>query len=255
MLMRLLYGYFSEHGVGREKNQDAMFFKSDLFGKYNVCAAAVCDGIGSFADSDFASGLTVNHIGEWFDKSLKSSRGIYVNEGEKNKKKKPGSARAVFGELKNSLLEKLWLTHEIVSEETEARSFKAGTTVCVFLAVENFYCIYSTGDSRIYEIGGAAKQLTEDQSAQIAGKSVLVHCLGYPPGPSFKRGEGKIKKNRTYLLASDGFYRMLDHKEAAGSFGKAKTNGEMETAVKTLLGYSRGLGEKDDSTGVAVKFV
>jgi len=248
--MRLLYGYFSEHGVDREKNQDAMFFKSDLFGKYNVCAAAVCDGIGSFADSDFASGLTVNHIGEWFDRSLKAHRDMYIDPKSKRK-----SARTVYQELKNSLIEKLWLIHEIVSDETAARNFKAGTTVCVMLAVENFYCLYSTGDSRIHEIGGEVRRLTEDQSTEINGKSALLHCLGCFPGPSFKRTEGKIQKGRTYLLASDGFYRRLDHKTAVKIFGKAKTSGEIESAIKTLYEYSRAAGEKDDSTSIAMKFV
>jgi len=250
--MKLLYGYFSEHGVDREKNQDAMFFKSDLFGKYNVCVAAVCDGIGSFADSDFASGLTVNHIGEWFDRNLKAHRDIYIDAGTKQKRK---SARTVYEELKNGLLEKLWLTHEIVLEESAARQFRAGTTVCVMLAVENFYCLYSTGDSRIHEIGGGVRQLTEDQSAEINGKSALLHCLGCPPGPSFKRIEGKIQKNRTYLLATDGFYRRFDHKTAAKSFAKAKTSAEMGDIIKMLYEYLRGAGEKDDSTGIAVKFV
>lgn len=251
--MKLLYGYFSEHGVDREKNQDAMFFKSDLFGKYNVCIAAVCDGIGSFADSDFASGLTVNHIGEWFDRSFKEYRDIYANP-DADAKKKRRSAKAVYQELKNSLLEKLWLIHEIVMEETGTRRFKAGTTVCVMLAVENLYCLYSTGDSRIHEIGGEVKQLTEDQSAEINGKSALLHCLGCPPGPSFRRIEGKIQKNRTYLLATDGFYRRLDHKTAAKNFGKAKTSGEMQDTVKILYEYLRAAGEKDDSTGIAAKF-
>jgi len=249
--MKLLYGYYSEHGVDREKNQDAMFFKSDLFGKYNVCVASVCDGIGSFADSDFASGLTVNHVGEWFDRNLKAYRDIYI-AGSNQKRK---SARAVYEELKNSLLEKLWLTHEVVMSETSARRFKAGTTVCVMLAVENLFCLYSTGDSRIYEVGREVIRLTSDQSTVINGKSALLHCLGCPPGPAFKRIEGRIQKGRTYLLATDGFYRRLDHKAAAKGFGKAKTTEEMQNAVKTLYDCSRSAGEKDDSTGIAVKFV
>ena len=248
--MKLLYGYFSEHGVDREKNQDAMFFKSDLFGKYNVCAAAVCDGIGSFADSDFASGLTVNHIGEWFDRSLKAHRELYIDPKSKRK-----SARAVYEELKNSLLEKLWLIHEIVADETKSRNFKAGTTVCVMLAVDSFYCLYSTGDSRIHEIGNEVKQLTADQSTEINGKSALLHCLGCFPGPSFKRTESKIQKGRTYLLATDGFYRRLDHKTAAKTFGRARTSAEMDACIKTLYESLRAAGEKDDSTGVALKFV
>jgi len=248
--MKLLYGYFSEHGVDREKNQDAMFFKSDLFGKYNVCVAVVCDGIGSFADSDFASGLTVNHIGEWFDRNLKANRDIYIDAKSKRK-----SVRTIYEELKNSLLEKLWLIHAVVSAETEARQFKAGTTVCVLLAVENLYCLYSTGDSRIHEIGSDVRQLTEDQSTEINGKSALLHCLGCFPGPSFKRTENKIQKNRTYLLATDGFYRRLDHKTAVKIFGKARTSGEIDACIKLLYEYSRAAGEKDDSTSIALKFV
>jgi serine/threonine protein phosphatase PrpC len=227
-----------------------MFFKFDAFGKYSVCAAAVCDGIGSFADSEFASGLTVNHIGEWFDRCCKSYTDIYINSEKKQK-----SARTVYEELKNSLREKLWLIHEIVLRETETRNFKAGTTVCVMLAVENLYCIYNTGDSRAYEISGTVKQITEDQSAEVGGRYMLVNCLGCSPGPSFKRYEGKIKKAATYLLATDGFYRRLDGKTAAKNFGKSKTSGEMENNIKLLLESSRAMGEKDDSTGISMKFI
>jgi serine/threonine protein phosphatase PrpC len=245
--MKLIYGYCCEQGIAGRQNQDAMIFKSDTVFKHDVCVAAVCDGVGSFDGSGFASGFVVNFIGEWADLNINS----YMNA--ENKKCKP--IKIVYEELKNSLREKLWLAHKIICDETKARNFDAGTTVCVMLVVGGFYCIYNTGDSRAYEIGKNMRQLTEDHVANHNGKEMLSNCLGCFPGPDFKRTESRIRRNRTYMLASDGFYRRLDKAEAINGFMKLKTCEEMENTVKKIREYTAAAGERDDSTGIALKFI
>jgi len=132
--MKLIYGYCCEQGIGRLKNQDAMIFKSGIVLKNDVCVAAVCDGVGSFDGSEFASGFVADFIGEWFD--------FIINEYGNIENHKRRVINIIYEELKNSLREKLWLAHKIVYDETEIRNFDAGTTVCVMLVVGRLYCIY-----------------------------------------------------------------------------------------------------------------
>ena len=245
--MKLIYGYCSEQGINRLKNQDAMIFKSGRILKNDVCVAVVCDGVGSFDESEFASGFVTDFIGEWFDQSVN-----WYRDADNRKRR---SASMIYEELKNSLREKLWVAHKIVSEEADARNFDAGTTVCAMLVVGRFYCIYSTGDSRIYEIHRDMKQLTEDRVLKHNGRDMLSNCLGRFPGPDFKRLEGKIRKNRTYMLATDGFYRRLDLPEVIKGFMKIRTCGDMENALKAIRRYTVNAGEKDDSTGIALKYI
>jgi len=247
--MKLIYGYCCEQGVARHKNQDSMVFNSDTVCKNNVCVAAVCDGVGSFDKSEFASCFVSNFIGEWFDSNINAYR------SDNTQKCKHTNINIVYEELKNNLREKLWVAHKIVSEETEARNFTAGTTVCVMLVVGCFYCVYSTGDSRVYEIGRDMKQMTEDHVLKYNGRDMLSNCLGHYPGPDFKRLEGKIRRNRTYMLATDGFYRRLEKDKVINGFAGIKTCGGMENAVKGFRKYTADAGEKDDSTGIALKFI
>ena len=246
--MKLIYGYCCEQGTAKQKNQDAMIFKSGTICKTDVCVAAVCDGVGSFDGSGYASGFVAGFIGEWFDSA--------VNDCLNAENTKRRSAKTVYEELKNSLREKLWLAHKIVSDEAAAYSFEAGTTVCAIMVVAGrFYCIYSTGDSRAYEIGRNMDRITEDHVVTHNGKEVLSNCLGRFPGPDFKRLESKISKNKTYMLASDGFYRRLNRAETISGFKKAKTCEAMDDAVKNIRKYTAAAGEHDDSTGIALKFI
>ena len=246
--MNLIYGYCCEQGDGRRKVQDAMFFKADKVLKNTVYVAAVCDGVGKFPDSEFASSIVISFISEWFEHVVK----IYADS---EKHKSNNIIKTIYKELKNTLLDKLWTAHKFISAETRERKFNAGTTLCIILGLRNLYCIYNTGDSRAYEIGKKMKQITEDQIISYNGKNMLSNCLGCFPGPDFAITEGKIKKNKTYLLATDGFYRKLDKKVITNGFAKTKTSEDMENSIKTLRQYSLNAGEKDDSTGIALKFI
>ena len=246
--MKLIYGYCCEQGIGRFKKQDAMIFASDTVYKTDVCVAAVCDGVGSFDESEFASEFVANIIGEWFESNIK--------EYKSDKKYKRKFANVCYEELKNSLREKLWVAHKIVSDEAEVRNFTAGTTVCVMFTVGRSYCIYNTGDSRAYEIGKKdIKQLTVDHVLNQNGRDMLSNCLGHYPGPDFKRTEGKISKNKTYMLATDGFYKKLDRDKIANYFKGLKTCGDIKNAIFAMRKHTAEAGEKDDSTGIALKFI
>ena len=251
--MNLIYGCLSEQGIHRKKNQDALFFDTRRVFQNEICAAVVCDGVGGFPDSEFASGRTVSLIGQWFARCMQE----YAGDGAENRKKGRSlkSVCYVYDEMKNGLLECLWSAHKSVSEEAAERKFKAATTVCAMLAAGGFYSIYSTGDSRIYKIGAGMKQMTTDQVVERNGKKVLSNCLGSFPGPDFQRIEGRIQKKKTYLIATDGFYKKVDAAAAVKHFGKAQTSEEMIAALTGFREYAVGMGEKDDSTGIALKFL
>ena len=245
--MNLIRGWCHEKGVGRDKNQDFMLFNISRIFKCDVCIAVVCDGVGSFKNSEFASGTVGGIIGEWFTRNM--------DEYNKNTGKKP-SVRAIYENLKNTLREELWLAHKIVTDETAARGIEAASTVCAMLAVNNLYCVYSSGDSRAYEIGKRIRQLTKDQVVNIDGRSMLSNCIGCFPGPNVMKLEGKIKKNAAYILATDGFYKKFyTAAEAFRDLEKAKTDADMQNIMAGIARYVRDAGEHDDLTGIALKFI
>ena len=244
--MKLIYGYCCEQGVGRRKNQDAMLIKLDQVFKRDVCLAVVSDGVGSFEHSDFASTTIRNLISAWFDRSMNE----YKAAGIKNK-----SLNTVYWELKNALREELWLAHKVISDATESRNINSAATVCVVLTVGNLYCVYSSGDSRVYEFGKKTIQLTKDQVTNHNGRMVLSNCMGCFPGPDLVKSEGKIRKNTSYILATDGFYRKLDTSKALKDLAKAKMSGDVQNIITDIREYTINAGERDDSTGIALKFI
>lgn len=245
--MQLICGYLCKQGVDRNKNQDSMFFQQGYAEGRKVCVAAVCDGVGAFPDSDFASQLVTEFVKEWFEGFFDSQP---VQRGGVKK-----SSKLLYEELKNSLREKLWSAHQRVTDEMAQLKHSSATTVCVILVVENLYCIYNSGDSRAYEIGGKMLQLTKDQTMERNGKTVLSNCLGCFPGPNFTRIEGKIRRNSSYILASDGFYRRMDATNVIKLLKKIKSSEELTNAMYSLYEHALANGEKDDSTGVALKFI
>lgn len=245
--MRLIYGYCCEKGVVKTKNQDRMFFRFGTINKRHICIAAVCDGVGAFKDSEYASQLAADELDEWFNDKIDARQDEKVNKSKPN--------RIIFEELKNSLREKLWLTHKKVMDETEARRFNAATTICVILILDNLFCIYNSGDSRAYEVGREMRQLTQDQITEHNGKVVLANCLGCFPGPNFIRTEGKIRKKRVYMLSTDGFYRKMNETDIKTTLRKCKTSEDISAAIGKFYEYAVGCGEKDDSTCVIFKFI
>ena len=241
--MKAIYGFCCEQGMGRITCQDRVFFRRHNIKGLNIYAIAACDGVGQLEGSSVASQLVSDFMDDWFNTNVLSitpTPAIFCN-----------NAQLVLEDLQYGLLEVLWAAHQHIVDAC----ISAATTVCSMLVVNNLYCIFSSGDSRIYEIGRSVRQLTEDQIVEHNGITTLKHCLGCSAGPNFARIDGKIRKGSTYLLVTDGFYRKLNYSDAALLFNKCRSFDDIAAIVHSLREYVLSEHESDDMSCVAIKFI
>ena len=69
--MKLNLGCVTDKGKFRSKNQDCIMCKRKILENHTIAVACVCDGIGSFSESEIASQMMISGINSWFDKIMK----------------------------------------------------------------------------------------------------------------------------------------------------------------------------------------
>ena len=162
--VNLSIGCVTDIGNYRNKNQDRVMCKREVLGEHVLAVACVCDGIGSFANSEIASEMMINGVSAWFDGVLK----YFPN---------------VMG--KSELLEDLDITlqelNELVYEHRTERKMEVGCTLSMLLMIDYEYYVFHVGDSRVYCLRDRLLQLTQDEVIlkQINGREKTKMVLMY----------------------------------------------------------------------------
>jgi len=145
-----------------------------------------------------------------------------------------------------------------------------GTTLTAALFTESEYFIVNIGDTRAYEIGAKLKQLTHDHSfvqqevdcgrmspeeARISKrKNVLTRCIGAKEDVVPDFFFGKIKKNATYVLCSDGFRHKISEPEMLSYFdsGKHSSSEDLKNTEISLIELNKKRQETDNISVVTI---
>jgi protein phosphatase len=238
----------------RSSNQDRVL-AIPLEGNSNSIIAAVADGLGGMQDGEQAAQLAVE--------TLKHASGeLFTRMGQD------------FETACQSLLDLYQRANDRIRlySQTHAQLGSVGTTFVTLVVSDLRYLVVNVGDSRCYAVDGSGvRQITHghtvadallESGVLAAGdydssplRNQLTRCLG--PGPQcvpdiFPRaGFGRLERNCTFLLCSDGFYSKL-----------------LDTDITELADFSRNLDKvlgnlafealrrqsSDNLSAVAVRF-
>jgi len=245
--MALDFALCTDVGHVRPTNQDRMYADVKTLSDVTCGIFCVADGMGGLADGHVAADFTVESIRQWWQEVFQP--GIEINP----------SLVALFSTI-----------NESIRDWGRQQGKRYGTTCSVLLICEHNYFIVHTGDSRIYLMQkptlGRKKivQLTEDHNwladqqrlgflpkdeMQInPNKNKLTGGLGDFEYPRVFTYTNKLKKSDTFILCSDGLYRLINDREltrAAARFPDCE-------ALATGLMQSALAGKADDNVSVMV---
>lgn len=207
-------------GCRRKNNEDAMLVRPDI-GLW-----AVADGMGGHDAGDVASALVVERLGQGGEGSNPAAR-VRVAIEDANRQ--------------------LWTMANAADPPR-----KMGTTIVAIAANGNrFFCLWA-GDSRAYLARGSAlKQLTRDHSlvqhlvdsgdldagaaAQHPNANIITRAVGAAPGLLLDEVGGEIVAGDTFLLASDGFTRLIGEEEIARALASQDLETTADRFVETCL--------------------
>lgn len=252
--MKLITGAYSDIGVSRKNNQDAMCILQAEVGKQNVCMAVVCDGMGGLSKGEVASAVIINEFDGWFEEDFPS----IINRATKEQ---------IIDIWKTKILD----LSEQLKKYGSKNNILLGTTFSGVLIIDDEYLWVHVGDSRIYHIGQQRiEQVTTDHTVvtreikrgnmtrEEAGKSnlkgKLTQCVGASQILNPECGTGILKKGETLLICTDGFYHKFSEDEIAKvrkvSLMKEK---QIEQYCYEQTKEAMNRGEKDNISVVVIK--
>ncbi len=240
--MKKYAGCLSVKGNYREKNQDrACCLSSSKKGTLFV-AGCVCDGIGSFAQSEISSEMIREGIERWFLGMEK----LYPENIDEE-----------------SLLDDLDITirelNELIWDYRKENGIDIGCTMSVLVLLDEKYHVFHVGDSKIMLINDGISQITRDEVSIVERdgklKTLLANFMGRSDELWMNQSSGNLKAGETFLIGSDGLFRKLREDVLADvlSRKKIKSDTEAEKVVERLIRHVMDLGEKDNISGVLIR--
>lgn len=240
--MKKYAGYLSVKGNYREKNQDRACCLSSSKKGTLFTVGCVCDGIGSFAQSEIASEMVREGIERWF----LGMEELYPENIDEE-----------------SLLDDLDMTirelNELIWDYRKENGIDIGCTMSLLVVLDGKYHVFHVGDSKIILVDDAISQITRDEVAVVERdgklKTLLANFMGKSDELWMNRSSGDLKPGETFLIGSDGLFKKL-REDVLGdvlSRKKIQSDAEAGTVVEYLIRHVMEMGEKDNISGVLIR--
>ena len=245
-------------GNSKKTNQDSMCLKiANTKNHGQVAMVIICDGMGGLDKGELASATVIRAFVHWFEKELPAKLDTY-------------SWQALSAEWDKMIKAQ---NYKILEYSKKIYAEGVGTTISAMLIIEGKYMIAHVGDSRIYEISGDVRQLTEDQTytqreikrgnmtveeaKTHPQKNKLLQCVGASRTVVPDMLFGDIYPNTVYLLCSDGFRNQLTNDEIHECFNPTNAGSieAMEQNSKYLIDLVKGRKEKDNISAAVIKCI
>lgn len=241
-------------GISKNTNQDSILVKHASVENDEVLMAVVCDGMGGLSKGELASATVIRAFAKWFDEELPS-------ELKKVDMQVIGAKWALL--LKE-------LNTRILEYSSEQGIEGVGTTFSGILFIGQQYMIAHVGDSRVYQIGAALRQMTTDQTfvaREISRgtmtleqakadkrRNLLLQCVGASKTVEPQMLFGTVEAG-AYMLCSDGFRHEITEEEMYESLNPINLlNKEaMHSNVRYLIEQVKSRGEKDNISVILIK--
>ena len=200
---------------------------------------AVADGLGGMDYGEIASGYIIEILSSWFYSDLISLL----------------RRRAPLKAIRNSLYKILYRAHNELKEYGHSNGIKTGTTLSLLLCVGNVSLVINQGNTGIFSINKKGKVVALCPSS-VTGDNKLSQCIGLGSIKNIYMKKHRIKKKTSYLICSDGYYKMLDiNTLAAALLNKNEMSNEaINKTLKTFGKKNELKGEKDNMTAMCLMF-
>ena len=243
-------------GIKKYTNQDSLAIRIINSPKGQIAFGIVCDGMGGLAKGELASKEVINAFTKWFDETFISE----ILEDTFT----PESLRKDWNNI-------IQTENRLLGMYGADINIMLGTTVSAILMYEDEFYIVHVGDSRVYEMKDTIRILTKDQTfvaREIAAgrmtpeeaktdprRSVLLQCVGASAEvkPDFLKG--KLQRNATYLICSDGFRHQISAQEIMEKLGPQaiKSDEDMKYGCVYLTEIVKNRREADNITVAVIR--
>lgn len=238
--MKLSLGCVTDKGKFRSKNQDRIMCKRKILENHTIAVACVCDGIGSFSESEIASQMMINGINSWFDGIIEYFPKVMGTE-------------QLVDDLEFTIRE----LNELVYENSRQRNTGIGCTMSLMLVMDWEYWIFHVGDSRIYCLRDMLFNMTQDEVIlkHINGrdKTFLVNYIGKDRTLVLNRYHGCANREEIFILGTDGLYKKLIYEDVQVWLEALDCDEAVERFCSQLVTLMIKRGEKDNISCAVLK--
>lgn len=244
--MKIEYCGISDKGKKREINQDAVFMESYK----DKALFVVADGMGGHSHGEMASAIIVEEMGKWWGEFIRKDR------------------REDFHEAVSLLRQRLELINRVIYERYNA-SQVCGSTLAALLLCEGNYCVFSSGDSRIYcrsrfrvkqlttddvwENQPEAKQYSEEKRKNHPDYGKLIYAMGVFPDAVIRGKTDTLNINDCFLLCSDGLYKMCGEEDIKRTLKDYRNGKDGRQLLARLLKEVYENGASDNVSVILVR--
>lgn len=240
-------------GIVKPNNQDSVLIKHASTDLGEVLMAIVCDGMGGLAKGELASATVIRAFSKWFDEALP--------------RELDNPNLQIIGGKWSLMLKSL---NSRIMEYGNQLGTNLGTTFSGILFINDQYVFVHVGDTRIYHIGAALKQLTTDQTfiaREIARgtmtpeqaktdkrRNMLLQCVGASKTVEPQIVCGAAEKG-AYMLCSDGFRHEITPAEIYESLNPINLMNEsaMHNNARYLIDLVKSRQERDNISVILIK--
>lgn len=253
--MKVLLAHYSDRGTRRAVNEDALVIRTADTVRGVLVMAAVCDGMGGRSRGELASATAVTELSGWFEERLP----LLLRDGYD------------FAVLRAGIEFIIRRISSLLENYGRQNNVTIGSTLTMLLLYNGHCVTANVGDSRIYALGGGARQLTRDhtlvqqeidrgllqpsQAETDKRRNVLTQCLGETASLAPDIIEQDVPPGTVFLLCSDGFRHCLAPQEMEEKLSAAAEVGSkaLEDALSALARCAMARGETDNITAAAVR--
>lgn len=243
----------TDTGISKDINQDSVLLKHAECNMGEVLLAVICDGMGGLSKGELASATVIREFSRWFEEELPY-------------------------ELENLDMQIVGAKWTLMMKDLNVRILEygqkigvsIGTTFTGLLIVNDKYLIGHVGDTRVYHINTAVRQLTTDQTFVTRevqrGKltpeqaktdkrrNMLLQCVGASEKVEPDIMQGDCREG-IYMLCSDGFRHEITDAEIY-KFLNPRNCGERDAMcvnVRCLIEENKRRKEKDNISVILIR--
>lgn len=253
--MNFIISASTDIGITKQTNQDCYNARLLSTPQGEMVFAVLCDGMGGLAKGEVASAALVDAFTKWSVERL---------------------PQLCQTEIRDSDIRADWVG--IVTEYNDkiknyGRQFgvEMGTTVTAILITSKRYYIINVGDTRAYEIYGAVRVLTKDQTLVArevelgilteeeaktdSRRSVLLQCVGASDVVYPDLFFGETHTNAVYMLCSDGFRHEITEDEIYFNLNPSVMNDAdgMKDHMDALIELNKRRQERDNISVITIR--
>lgn len=237
--MDIFTGCLTDKGSYRKKNQDAAVCHVKKSGKSVLAVACVCDGIGSFEQSEIAAEMVTDGITRWFF-------------GVKELFPATVDGETLFEDLEITIRE----LNELVWMYSRDHVTEIGCTMSAMLIVNQSFYVFHVGDSRIYRVDETFIQITWDEvsAVELDGqvKRLLSNFIGKSQELWMNKVSGFVEPDSRFLLGTDGLFKLLAFDDVNQAVKRVKSSRMAQKACHRLLRLVMERGERDNISCILI---